>query len=72
MKIVTLKNIKTMVKSGTVLDITSSTIETIPEALEPISLSFGVYGMTGGLFRGTASGTLYAVTNRVSILFQLV
>lgn len=72
MKTITLKSIKSLVKSGVALDITTADEKSIPEELELVNFSTGAYGVNGGLFRGTASGTLYAITKRNSNLFRFI
>lgn len=39
--------------------------------LETIAMSYGVYGMNGGLYRGKATGELYKVTSRATALWAL-
>ena len=40
--------------------------------LEKIAISFGVYGMNGGLFKDRKSGLYYVVPNRSTRLFELM
>ena len=39
--------------------------------LETIHISYGVYGMNSGLFKGVKSGKYYVVKSRTTALFQL-
>lgn len=39
---------------------------------ETVAVSFGTYGMNGGLFQGHNSKQLYKIISRTSALFQLV
>lgn len=45
----------------------------IPEnlKLEKIALSFGIYGMNGGLFRDVETGELHKIIKRSSNLFLI-
>lgn len=65
----TKKYIREMVRMGVARDITNAEFEKLPR-LEEVGLSFGVYGMNGGLFEDN-DGNLYAVTARNTLLFQL-
>ena len=40
--------------------------------LRTVALSFGVYGMNGGLFEDVKTGSYYVVPNRSTRLFELV
>ena len=40
--------------------------------LRTVALSFGVYGMNGGLFEDMKTGNYYVVPNRSTRLFELV
>jgi hypothetical protein len=40
--------------------------------LRKVALSFGVYGMNGGLFEDMNTGRYYVVPNRSTRLFELV
>ena len=40
--------------------------------LEKIAISFGVYGMNGGLFKDRKSGCYYVVPSRSTRLFELM
>ena len=64
----TQKEIKRLVKVGAAIELTDTA--TIPAGrLETVALSFGIYGMNGGLFRDYESGQLYAIPRRDGILF---
>jgi hypothetical protein len=68
------KEIKRLVKTGAAVDITTWDSEKIKElqnkSIENVGLSFGIYGMNGGLFKDK-DGNLYAITARTSNLFAL-
>lgn len=70
MKKVTQKEIKNLVKMGAAVDITAEegTLEKYRK-LDPLAVSFGKYGMNGGLLKDHESGKLYAITARSSALF---
>ena len=40
--------------------------------LRTIAVSYGVYGMNGGLFEDIKTGSFYVVPNRSTRLFELV
>lgn len=40
--------------------------------LRTVAISYGVYGMNGGLFEDTNTGIYYVVPNRSTRLFELV
>ena len=64
----TQREIKRLIKVGAAIELTDA--KTINAGrLEVVALSFGVYGMNGGLFRDNESGQLYAIPSRNSILF---
>lgn len=64
----TQREIKRLIKVGAAIELTDA--KTINAGrLEVVALSFGVYGMNGGLFRDHESGQLYAIPRRNSILF---
>lgn len=64
----TQREIKRLIKVGAAIELTDA--KTINAGrLEVVALSFGVYGMNGGLFRDYESGQLYAIPCRNSILF---
>jgi hypothetical protein len=70
----TQKEIKRLVKTGAAVDITAWSAEKIEELqnknIEKVGLSFGVYGMNGGLFKDK-NGNSYAITARAGNLFIL-
>ena len=66
------KDIKNLVARGVARDITTGNIDgVINNGVSVIAISYGVYGMNGGLFRDNATGELYAVTSRSGNLFRL-
>lgn len=68
------KEIKRLVKTGAAVDITTWDSEKIKELqnkdIKKVGLSFGIYGMNGGLFKDKG-GNLYAITERTGNLFIL-
>lgn len=65
---ITQRALKHLIEVGAAIELTDT--NTIPAGrLETVALSFGVYGMNGGLFRDYKSGQLYAIPRRDSILF---
>lgn len=74
----TLKDIRSYVAANAATDLTKknfSEIDAIRVAecgFDTIAYSAGVYGVTGVLVKGNASGKLYAVTARTSALFQVM
>ena len=50
---------------------TSDEINEIKKYLRCVAMSFGVYGMNGGLFQDTRTGDFFVVPNRSTRLFQL-
>lgn len=73
-KKLTQKELKRLVKTGAAVDITAWDSEKIKELqnknIEKVGLSFGIYGMNGGLFKDK-DGNLYTITARTSNLFAL-
>ena len=66
-----LKDIKTMVKLGNAIDIT--TADEIPAgALETEVYSVGIYGINGCVCLDRQTGQRYAVIGRSSNLFRLI
>lgn len=64
----TQKEIKRLIKSGAAIELTDA--KTVNAGrLQTIALSFGIYGMNGGLFRDTETGQLYGIPRRDGILF---
>lgn len=64
----TQKEIKRLIKSGAAIELTDT--KTVNAGrLQTIALSFGIYGMNGGLFRDTETGQLYGIPRRDVILF---
>lgn len=67
----TQKEIKRLVKEGIAQEIGYEKAQEIGRRLVNIALSFGRYGMNGGLFSDRENGALYAVSSRNSTLFYL-
>lgn len=69
------KEIKTLVNCGNAEDVTfdkSGIIEELQKnGYKTVAISFGVYGMNGGLFQDKKSGKLYAIIGRSTNLFRL-
>ena len=66
----TQKQLRSLVKSGAVIDVTNaSSREVIPENYTQIGYACGVYGCNGKLFIGSETGKLYAVTSRTGAIF---
>ena len=64
----TQSELKRLIKVGAAIELADTS--TIPAVrLETVALSFGMYGMSGGLFRDYESGQLYAIPRRDSMLF---
>ena len=64
----TQRELKRLIKVGAAIELTDT--NTIPAGrLETVALSFGAYGMNGGLFRDYETGQLYAIPRRAGILF---
>lgn len=59
------------IKAAAAIDITSGKLPENWRDLRCIGLSYGVYGMNGGLFMDNA-GNMYKITSRSGNLFQLV
>ena len=65
---VTQREIKRLIKAGAAIELTDT--KTVPcGRLETVAMSFGIYGMNGGLFRDTQTGQLYGILRRNAILF---
>lgn len=66
------KDFKTMARTGYAKDITTARFHEVEALnLELVSLSKGIYGMNGGLFKSRVNGEFYVVTARNSLLFYL-
>lgn len=59
------------IKEAIAEDITSGEVPKNWRDFEKVGLSFGVYGMNGGLFRDTKTGKMYKITKRSTNLFFL-
>lgn len=78
MRKTTLREIRSMIATGTAVDIT--TISGADEwelrlkegRFDTVAMSFGVYGMTGAILQGENTGTLYAIKARNATLFRMV
>ena len=72
-KIMKLKEIKN-INCEDVTNLSSKELEKLVKkenGLKEVSISYGVYGMNGGLFQGYKTNKLYKVTARNSNLFYL-
>lgn len=64
----TQKEIKRLIKAGAAIELIDT--KTVSAGrLQTVAMSFGIYGMNGGLFRDTETGQLYAIPRRDGILF---
>lgn len=74
----TLKEIRRYVTTNAATDLTKKNFSEIDAirvtecGFETIAYSTGIYGVTGVLVKGNATGKLYAVTARTSALFQVM
>lgn len=71
----TQRELKTLVRTGAAVDITShgtaeykALIEKEKD-LDKLGYSSGMYGINGGLLQGQETGTLYAITARSTAVF---
>lgn len=76
MRKMTQKAIKNYIIDGVAVDITAYTFDQTKEFLrkhtiEKIAYSCGMYGINAGLIQDVASGQLYAITARNSVLFMI-
>ena len=71
-KKITQKTIKQLVKEGAATDLEGMTKRPHPRELDTIGISYGTYGMNGGLFINRKTGKMYAITSRSSLLFEYV
>lgn len=76
MRKTTQKTIKNYIIDGVAVDITAYTFEQTKEFLrkhtiEKVAYSSGMYGINAGLIQDVASGQLYAITSRNSVLFMI-
>lgn len=67
----TLKELRKMREAGEAQDLTTTDPKDLSTDLDTVELSFGVYGMNGGLFKSRRTGQLYVITARNSNLFRL-
>lgn len=67
------KEIKNLVTRGVAKEATSGDVsQLMKNGYTEIAISYGVYGMNGGLFKDNTTGELFAITSRSGKLFQLV
>lgn len=76
MRKTTVRAIKNYIIDGVAVDITAYTFEQTKEFLrkhtiEKVAYSSGMYGINAGLIQDVASGQLYAITSRNSVLFMI-
>lgn len=76
MRKTTVKAIKNYIIDGVAVDITAYTFDQTKEFLrkhtiEKIAYSVGIYGINAGLIQDVASGQLYAITARNSVLSMI-
>ena len=76
MRKTTQKVIKNYIVDGVAVDITAYTFEQTKDFLkkhtiEKVAYSSGMYGINAGLIQDVASGQLYAITARNSVLFMI-
>lgn len=68
----TIKELKDYARLGLATDITYMDGDEVYKLrVNTEGLSFGKYGMNGGLFRDVETGELYIITGRTSNLFKL-
>ena len=66
----TIKQLKSLVKSGAAIDVTYAKKQSeIPELYNQIGYSAGIYGCNGMLLKGCVTGKLYAVTCRTTAIY---
>ena len=76
MRKTTVKAIKNYIVDGVAIDITNYTFDQVKDFLkkhtiEKVAYSIGMYGINAGLIQDVASGQLYAITARNSVLFMV-
>lgn len=67
----TQKAIKEGIRCGAIIELTD-TRQIESGDLENIAMSFGIYGMNGGVWRHRKTGKLYGIASRCSALFYYV
>ncbi len=70
----TQRHIRQLIAEGAAVDanrLEDYDLEDLAAHSEKLAVSFGVYGMNGGVCRDTRTGQLYAVPSRSSALFIL-
>ena len=66
----TIKQLKSLVKSGAAIDVTYAKKQSdIPEHYTQIGYASGLYGCSGMLLKGCDTGKLYAVTSRTTAIY---
>ena len=66
----TIKQLKSLVKSGAAIDVTYAKKQSdIPEHYTQIGYASGLYGCSGMLLKGCDTGKLYAVTSRTTAVY---
>ena len=66
----TIKQLKSLVNSGSAIDITFAKKQSeIPESYTQIGYASGLYGCNGMLLKGCDTGKLYAVTGRTTAIY---
>ena len=63
--------LKKLSSCGTAKDITNAEYKSDFSKLEKIAYCSGTYGISGGLLKDPASGELFTITARNSLLFRL-
>ena len=66
----TQREIKSYVADGKARDVTTAELD-MTRSYREIGISYGRYGMNGGLFQDRETGELLAVTARCTNLFRL-
>ena len=67
----TQKALRRMICDGIAINANSMEPEQLPRNVEKIAISYGIYGMNGGLFRDCETGELYVITARNTNLFRI-
>ena len=66
----TIKQLKSLVNSGSAIDVTNSISRSdIPESYTQVGYASGLYGCNGMLLKGYDTGKLYAVTSRTTAIY---
>lgn len=68
----TMKQLRSMIKSGVAIDVTNARSRSdIPEPYKQVGYSAGTYGCNGMLFQGLESYKLYALVGYVRAIYIL-